>query len=163
MALSDSCFDFFEEFAAAARKLSENAHWYSAAPFDYGAEIDALRRLARTVAEHPYDTAAGGRLLLLTAKMQLLHDAVPDGEEFEVVQREVGQLVKVLQEGALTEEERAAVPDIVRNVVVDTPFTERAALRLKELLPKLGKSSYELAVRVIGDVASAAAKRWMGM
>jgi hypothetical protein len=45
---------------------------------------------------------------------------------------------------------------------VDTPFTSSAVARLKGLLPKLGKSTYELAVKVIGEVASATAKKLLG-
>jgi hypothetical protein len=155
-------FEFLEEFAAAAQKLAEEAHHYSAAPFDYGAEIDTLRRLARTVAEHPYDTAAGGKLLGLVASIQRFHDTAPIGEEYKRREHEMRELVKVLQEG-LSEKDQAGLTDIVRNVASETPFTKQAAQRLKELLPKLGKSSYDLAVKVISDVASATAKKWLGL
>ena len=44
----------------------------------------------------------------------------------------------------------------------DTPYTEKAAGRLKGMLTKVGKSTYDVAIKVLGDIATVAAKKWMG-
>ena len=79
MALSDACFDFLEAVGGAARKLADEAHWYSAPdnPLRYGEEIDALRRACMVVAEAPYDPEAGVRLLRLAASVMRHHDTPP--------------------------------------------------------------------------------------
>ncbi len=71
MALSDSCFDFLEAVSEAARKLADEAHWYSAPdnPLWYGEEIDAVRRTCMAVVETSYDPETGMRLLRLAASV----------------------------------------------------------------------------------------------
>ncbi len=63
----------------------------------------------------------------------------------------------------LSSEDAKALPAIVDNVVTDTPHSERAAGRLKTILSKVGKSTYDTAVKVIGDIAGAAAKKYLGI
>ena len=53
-------------------------------------------------------------------------------------------------------------PSIIENVTKDTPYTEKAAGRLKGMLTKVGKSTYDVAIKVLGDIATVAAKKWMG-
>jgi hypothetical protein len=48
-------------------------------------------------------------------------------------------------------------------VVVDTPYTGKAAKRLKLLLGKVGGATYEIAVNILGDVATVAAKKMLGL
>jgi hypothetical protein len=43
-----------------------------------------------------------------------------------------------------------------------TPNTEKAAGRLKVLLGKVGGSTYEIAIKLLGEVATAAAKKDTG-
>ena len=49
--LSDACFDFIDATERAALELAEAVHWYSApdGPWNYGEEIDALRRACTRV------------------------------------------------------------------------------------------------------------------
>jgi hypothetical protein len=50
------------------------------------------------------------------------------------------KLVKLLQE-TLDSNEKATIPTVVENVVVETRFTLQAAERLKTMLAKLGKTN----------------------
>jgi hypothetical protein len=45
-------------------------------------------------------------------------------------------------------EDAASLPSIIENVTKDTPYTEKAAGRLKGILAKVGKSTYDLAIEV---------------
>jgi hypothetical protein len=69
----------------------------------------------------------------------------------------------VLQESELAAEDRqeleSALPDILR----DTPRTEGAALKVKRILGKLGTSLYEVAIKVVTDVASETARKTLGL
>lgn len=53
--------------------------------------------------------------------------------------------------------------ELVKAVSIDTPRTEAAALKLKRLLLKLGKASYEVGIKVVSDVASETAKKTLGL
>ena len=75
----------------------------------------------------------------------------------------IENLQEILRESELSDEELeeagAALPDIVR----DTPKTESASLKMKRLLGKAGKPVYDVAIKVISDVASETAKKTMGL
>lgn len=75
----------------------------------------------------------------------------------------IENLTAILGEGALSqqdmEEVQAALPDLVR----ETARTESASLKTKRILGKLGKPVYEVAIKVISDVASETAKKTMGL
>jgi hypothetical protein len=164
MALSDSCFEFLEAVQEAASKLAEEAHHYSAPAFvsTYGTEVDALRRAAAIVAEHPYDHEAGSRLIRLAVKIGKYHDTVPGHPAEAENKKEMLELVRLLQ-SELTGEDVDAVPAVVENIVTESRYTEPATIRLKAMLGKLGKSSYDVAIKIIGDVGSSVAKRMLGM
>jgi len=51
------------------------------------------------------------------------------------------------------------LPDITR----DTPRTQVAALRIRKAIGKAGKPIYDVAIKVIGDVAAATAKAHLGL
>jgi hypothetical protein len=51
----------------------------------------------------------------------------------------------------------------MENVVVETKFTPQATERLKTMLPKLGKSAYDIAIKIISDIGSATAKKLLGL
>lgn len=53
----------------------------------------------------------------------------------------------------------AALPDLLH----DTPKTESASLRMKRILAKMGKPLYEVAIKVVTDIASDAAKKSLGL
>jgi hypothetical protein len=51
----------------------------------------------------------------------------------------------------------------VKAISVETPRTQIAALKLKRLLPKIGKTTYDVAIKVVSDVASETAKKTLGL
>lgn len=75
----------------------------------------------------------------------------------------IENLSEVLKESGLSaqdlEKVNTTLPDVVRN----TPKTESASLRLKGILGKLGKSGYDIAIKVVTDVASETAKKTLGL
>lgn len=164
MALSDACFEFLEAVGAAARELSESVHWYAAPdyPLRYGEEIDALRRACMKVAESPYDAEAAARLVRLAASVMRYLDTPPNADELHARRQQMTELIRLLQ-ADLDAEDAEAVPAVVENVVEDSRFTEEAAARLKCMLPKLGKAAYEAAIKIITDIASATAKKMLGL
>ena len=70
---------------------------------------------------------------------------------------------EIVRESDLSSQDREdldkALPDIVR----DTPKTESASLKAKRILEKMGKPLYEIAIKVITDVASETAKKTIGL
>jgi hypothetical protein len=164
MALSDSCFEFLTAVSVAARQFAKEAHHYSAPdyPIQYGPEIDALRRTAALVRDHPYDAEAGARLLKLASTVGRALDTPPGSPELEAREKQMDELIRLLTK-QVTGEDAESMPSVIKNVVVDTPYTEKAAVRLKEILSKVGKSTYDIAIKVIGDIATVAAKKWMGL
>jgi hypothetical protein len=68
-----------------------------------------------------------------------------------------------LLEEPLDGADKASVPAVVNNVLVETTFTPLAAERLKVMLSKLGKSAYDIAIKIIGDIGSATAKKMLGL
>jgi hypothetical protein len=65
MALSDSCYNYLNAVADAAKVLADDAHHYSAPDnaLAYGQEIDALRRACVAAAAAPYDPDAASRVV----------------------------------------------------------------------------------------------------
>jgi len=165
MALSDACFEFMQATARAADELAASVHHYAAPDFPilYGIEIDALRRTCVAVKENPFDPELGAKLLRLTASVMTYHDTVPETAVSVAREIEMKKLVKLLQ-ATLDHEDAMTVPAIIENVVVKTGFTQQAAERLKAMLPKLGKSAYDIAIKIISDIGSAAAaKKILGL
>lgn len=164
MALSDACFDFLDTVAAAAEELAHSVHHYAHPnnPLDYGSEIDALRQACAAVARTPYDGQAGARLLRLAAAVMLYHDTTPGGADLAKRQAEMKKLIRLLH-SELDGEDEESIAAVVSNVVVETRYTKRAAERLKEMLPKLGKSTYDVVIKIIGDIGSATVKKLLGL
>jgi hypothetical protein len=164
MALSDACFEFMQATADAAAALSAAVHHYASPnyPISYGSEIDALRRACVEVKERPYDPKSGADLLRLAASVMTFHDTLPDTPERLNHEVEMRKLVSLLQAN-LDSDDGAAVPAVVGNVVAETGFTPQASERLRAMLPKLGKSAYEIAIKIISDIGSATAKKILGL
>ena len=57
-------------------------------------------------------------------------------------------------QATVDDDDQTTVPAIIDNVIVETKFTPQAAERLKTLLRKLGKSAYDIAIKIIGDIGS---------
>jgi hypothetical protein len=164
MALSDACFDFLHSVSDAANVLADAAHHYAAPdyPISYGDEIDALRRACAAFREQPYDASLGADLLRLAASVMTFHDTPPNTPEHRRREVEMKRLVALLQEN-LDHDDGVAVPAVVGNVVSETKFTPQAAKRLKSMLAKLGKSAYEVAIKIISDIGSATVKKMLGL
>jgi uncharacterized protein DUF2321 len=164
MALSDACFNFLNEVAQAADRLAHTAHHYSAPDYliQYGPEIDALKRMAVQFRDHPYDTEAGSQLLDLASSVGRYLDTPPDAKELPERSTKVAQLLQEMSSD-LGMEDNKALRSVVENVVVNTPYTEKAAERLKGMLKKVGGSTYEIAVKLLSDIATAAAKTMLGL
>ena len=52
---------------------------------------------------------------------------------------------------------------LLPTIATDTPQAAGAAQHLKELLPRLGKAAYDIAIKVISDLASETAKKILGL
>jgi hypothetical protein len=92
----------------------------------------------------------------------MFHDAPPNTEHSIRREAEMKTLIRLL-EGPLDEDEKAAVPTVVQNVMVETKFTPLAAERLRAMLSKAGKSTYHVAIKIIGDIGSATVKKMLGL
>lgn len=164
MALSDACFEFLRSVEAAAASLAEAVHHYSAPeiPLTYGSEIDALRKACAAVRAAPFDPEAGALLLKLAASVMMFHDTCPRDEIATTQEKEMKQLIRLLQE-ELNEDDAISVPALVSNVVAETQYTPAAANRIKELLSKLGTSAYDAAIKIITDIGSTTVKNMLGL
>jgi len=72
------------------------------------------------------------------------------------------ELIRTL-EAELNGDDTTAVPAIVHNVVEETGYTRAASDRLKTILPKLGKTAYDVTIKIISDIGSATAKKILGL
>jgi hypothetical protein len=77
-------------------------------------------------------------------------------------QTAIAEAIEVLQMD-LDEQDAASVPELVKAVSIEAPGTQIAAIKLKRLLPKIGKATYDVAVKVISDLASETAKKTLGL
>jgi hypothetical protein len=84
------------------------------------------------------------------------------GSAYPWRQAAIANAIEVLQMD-LEGQDATDVAELVKAVSVDTPRTEVAALKLKRLLPKLGKATYDVAIKVITDVAAETAKKTLGL
>lgn len=69
----------------------------------------------------------------------------------------------ILKEGGLSEADMQEATIALPDVVQDTPKTQLASLKFKRLLGKLGKPIYDVAIKVVSDIASETAKKTMGL
>jgi hypothetical protein len=164
LALSDACFDFLRNVADAAEELANDVHHYSDPeyPIPYGSEVGTLRRACLAVKHAPYDPDAGARLLRLAASVMTAHDTPPSSEEAHSRHEAMIKLSRAL-EAELDGDDASAVPALVRNVVTETGFTGSAAKQLKALMPRLGKSAYDIVIKIVSDIGSATAKKILGL
>lgn len=93
---------------------------------------------------------------------------VPDycdncGEPYPWRAAALDNLRGVLRESGLSETDLATAESALPDVVRDTPKTESAALRLKRVLGQMGKPAYDVAIKVVSDLASETAKKTMGL
>jgi hypothetical protein len=69
----------------------------------------------------------------------------------------------ILQESELSSQDLAEVGKVLPDIVRDTAKTESASVKLKRIIGKLGKPLYEVAIKVVTDVASETAKKTLGL
>jgi hypothetical protein len=85
------------------------------------------------------------------------------GEPYPWQVSAIDNLKEVLKESELSaqdlQELDKALPDILR----DTPKTESASLKMKRIFGKMGKPLYEVAMKVVTDIASETAKKTLGL
>ena len=77
-------------------------------------------------------------------------------------QAAIANAIEVL-EMDLTGQDALDAPELIRAIASETPRSEIAALKLKRILPKLGKATYDVAIKVISDLASETAKKTLGL
>ncbi len=63
----------------------------------------------------------------------------------------------------LNDEERQRLEAAIDELVKDSPRTERAALTIKTLAPKIGQEAWGAMRAILVSVATEAAKRGMGL
>lgn len=166
MSLSDACSDFMGATTRAAEELATIVHYYSAPnyPIAYGVEIDALRRACLAVKRSPpYNPEAFAELFRLAVSVMSFHDAPPLTEQSLHREAEMKKLISLLLEEPLGDDEKATVPTVVKDVLNETTSTPEAAERLKSMLSKVGKSTYDVAIKIVGDIGSATLKKMLGL
>ena len=79
----------------------------------------------------------------------------------ETALSELHEIAKMVD--GLSDEERDQLQAAIDELVKDTPRTERAALTMKTLAPKLGQEAWGAMRAILVSVATEAAKRGMGL
>jgi Uncharacterized protein conserved in bacteria (DUF2321) len=162
MSLSDACFEFTQTLVAASHELLEAVEWYADSPLAYGDEISALRQACLDVQRTPWSPDAAATLIRLATSVIGYHDTPPytPGE----IQRraEMRQLIDILRP-ALDDADALEVKRLLPDVVGETTETGKAASRLRVILAKVGKATYEVAIKVLTDIASETAKKMLGL
>jgi hypothetical protein len=92
--LSDSCSEFIQQFREAGQTLDDDARHYSSPPFEYGEEIDALRRSCTQITKDPFHPEAGAHLLRLALSIMSYHDAAPGNPNEEKLEAEMFDLAR---------------------------------------------------------------------
>jgi Uncharacterized protein conserved in bacteria (DUF2321) len=160
--LSDACFDFLESLRDAAQTLAEQSAHYANSPLRYGEELDALLVACSEVQAHPWNEEAAICLVRLTGSILSYHDT-PPGEPSQSARLDrMNALVRIVRSD-LGDAEANEVAALVPDLISDTPKAESAALRLKPILLRLGKVGYDVAIKIITDVASEIAKKTLGL
>lgn len=160
--LSDACFEFLGSLREAAQALAEQSAPYAKMPFRYGEEIDALLTACRDVQAAPWNEEAAIRLIRLAGSILSYHDT-PPGSSGEAARLErMNALVRIVRSD-LGETAANEVATLAPDLTSDTPQAESAALKLKPILMRLGKVGYDVAIKIITDVASEIAKKTLGL
>lgn len=75
----------------------------------------------------------------------------------------IESLKEIVRGSKLTQAERDELDNTMLDVIRDTPKTESSSLKLRQLLEKMGKPLYDIALGVLTDVASETAKKTLGL
>jgi hypothetical protein len=85
------------------------------------------------------------------------------GEPYPWQTEALENLEGIIQESGLSAEEVAEAKSTLPDVVRETPKAELATLRLRRFLSKVEKPINDVAIAVIGDIASETAKKTLGL
>jgi hypothetical protein len=77
-------------------------------------------------------------------------------------QQELAAAIEILQMD-MDPDAAATIPALLRDVATETPRTQLAAIKLARLLPAVGKATYDIAIKVVSDLASETAKKALGL
>ena len=75
---------------------------------------------------------------------------------------EAGQELAEVLDG-LTDTEKSELTKNIADLASDTPKTPLASARVKRILAKLGADAYQVAIKVVTDVATESAKKQLGL
>ena len=162
MALSDACFEFLKSLREAAQALAQESAHYAKLPFRYGEEIDALLGACGDVQAEPWNEEAAIRLIKLAGSIMSYHDTAPGSSGESARLDWMNALVRIFRSD-LGDAEADEVATLVPDLTSDTPKAESAAMRLKPILLRLGTVGYDVAIKIISDVASATVKKILGL
>ena len=162
MALSDACFDFIQAIVTASEQLKDDLEWYADSIFDYGDELPALQKACQGFQAEPWNAEAAMVLIRLATSVMKFHDTPPGNPEEDKRRAEMDRFIMVLNSD-LSVDESAEVQMLLPDVMADNLRTTKAAIRLKAILSKLGKATYDVAIKVISDIASETAKKIFGL
>ena len=162
MALSDACFEFLEALREAAQGLAEQTARYANSPVVYGQEVDALTQACRDVQASPWNEEAAVRLVKLAGAILNYHDTPPGSLDLSERHERMSALVRIVRDN-LGDAEADQVAALVPDLTADTPSATNAASRLKPILSRMGKVAYDMAIKIITDVASETVKKFFGL
>jgi hypothetical protein len=161
--LSDSCFDFLQSLREAAEELAQATAHYAKPPFRYGDELDALLVACRDVQRaQPWNEEAAIRLIKLAGSVLTYHDTPPGSDDQPARLERMNSLIRIVRSD-LGDAQANEVASLIPDLTSDTPKAESAALRLKPILSRLGKVGYDMAIKIVTDVASEIAKKTLGL
>jgi len=90
------------------------------------------------------------------------HDTSPGSDEQPERLGRMNSLIRIVRSD-LGDAQANEVASLVPDLTSDTPKAETAALRLKPILSRLGKVGYDMAIKIVTDVASEIAKKTLGL
>jgi Uncharacterized protein conserved in bacteria (DUF2321) len=161
--LSDACFEFLDSLRDAARVLAQQSAWCVDSPLGYGEEIDAVLVACREVeSPKPWNEEAAVRLIKLAGSVLRYHDSFPGSPHYAARLARMNALVGIVRSD-LGDAEANEVAALVSDLASDMPKGESAAMRLKPILLRLGKAGYDMAMKIITDVASEVVKKALGL
>jgi hypothetical protein len=74
----------------------------------------------------------------------------------------VASAIELLRLEGLPEPDVQEIERNLRDITRDTPGSQVAALRVRQMLIKAGKPVYDVAIKIVADIASATVKRHLG-
>lgn len=104
---------------------------------------------------------AGGRYL--SASPRIPKYCIECGAAYPWQTAALENLNEIWRESDLSQQDLDELTRTLPDVLRDTPRTESASLKMKRIMGKLGKPVYDIAIKVVTDVASETAKKTLGL